>query len=356
MITRNIKEKILPKALPLAVGFSIVYSPYYSLEAVAQSTDIAPATLSMEAASDSPDAPVSSIARKAPKSLTKKSSHKKSKKETPAPIEDPIIESNNSASVESAADSRVKELVYNESNVYVIRAKYGYQTNVVFDPKEEVETISIGDRSLWQIIPAGNRIFIRPLTNNLSTNMTLITNKHSYEFDLKSVSENNDSNVYVLKFTYPEANPFAHGNLNDRIINAPKTEAIAEISPVTQNEIPQENSSIISPSAKASLSEAAKPESIGLLPIRFNYSYTYSGPDAIAPTQVYDDGKSTFIKYRSIDKEVPEAFIIESNGSESRVPATVQGSSLIINAIAPELALRGADGEIRVYNESLSAR
>lgn len=337
MMTRAIK-KLLPKALPLAVGLSIVHSPVYSsFEALAANVD--PANLSMDSASDSATAPVRSSARKAPKSTEKKPSVKIK----------PAVHDDESSKVAEAADSKVKELVYNESNVYVVRTKYGYQTNVVFDPKEEVQTISIGDRSLWQIIPSGNRLFIRPMTENLSTNMTVLTNKHSYEFDLKSVPANNDSNVYVLKFTYPEASPFAAENHED--IQNPKVDVVADVLPVTQKEISQEKSG-----ATASAPEAAKPESIGLLPIRFNYSYTYSGPDAIAPTQVYDDGKSTFIKYKSIGKAAPDAFIIESDGKETRVPATIKGSSLIIDTVAAELALRSADGEIRIYNEALGGR
>lgn len=344
MITRNIIEKILPKALPLAIGFSIVYLPVYPGFQAMAADNVDNARISIESASDIASAPVRSTSRKAPKAKASKA----------AEIEDPIyMPPDESPSEASPTDSRVKELVYNESNVYVVRAKFGYQTNIVFDPKEEVQTISIGDRSLWQVIPAGNRLFIRPMTENISTNMTLITNKRSYEFDLKSVSENNDSNVYVLKFTYPEKiSPIPTDNFADAQYQ--QTNATAIIPPVSQKEtLPQKPDSIssITPSP-----EAATPESIGLLPIRFNYSYTYSGPDAIAPTQVYDDGKNTFIKYKSIGKVVPEAFIIESGGKESRVPATVKGSSLVIGGIASELALRSTDGEIRVYNESLGGR
>lgn len=338
MMTRTMIEKILPKALPLALGFSIVYSPVYSTFKAFAADNVEPASLSMESASDSATAVISGTARKAPKSLTRRSSGKQKTLVVPKEV---------SAKAIDAGDSKVKELIYNESNVYVIRTKYGYQTNVVFDPKEEVQTVSVGDRSLWQIIPAGNRLFIRPMTENISTNMTLLTNKRSYEFDLKSVPENNDSNVYVLKFTYPEANPFSGDNHVDMIVQNSKVDAIAEVKPAAQKEISPEKSV-----AAMSLPEVAKPESIGLLPIRFNYSYTYSGPDAIAPTQVYDDGKSTFIKYKSISKVAPDAFIIESDGRETKVPAEIKGSSLVIDTVTGEIALRSADGEIRIYNES----
>jgi type IV secretion system protein VirB9 len=291
------------------------------------------------------------------------------KKVVPEKVKATIPASNDSAQeagiqVAANTDSRVKGLVYNESNVYVIRTKYGYQTNIVFDEKEEIQTISVGDRSLWQIIPAGSRLFIRPMTENISTNMTLLTNKHSYEFDLKSVDEKNESNVYVVRFTYPEktGSMTTEADINNSLIPN-KGDLSAEYIPVqtASKTQPQQLPKTDSPAhsvekPKQIISDAASPESIGLLPMRFNYSYTYAGPDSIAPTQVYDDGKSTFIKYKSMGNIVPNAFIVGSDGKESPIPLVVQGLSLIIDGVAGEIALRGDSGEIRIYNESLNQR
>jgi len=79
----------------------------------------------------------------------------------------------------SQQDSRIKLLPYDESDVYTITTRPGYQTNVVFGRGEEIQTISVGDRSFWQLIPAGNRLFIRPMNEDVSTNMTILTNRHS---------------------------------------------------------------------------------------------------------------------------------------------------------------------------------
>ena len=215
-------------------------------------------------------------------------------------------------------NSRIRLLSYDETNVYVIRTKYGYQTNIVFSPQEEIQTISVGDRSLWQIIPAGNRLYIRPLTENITTNMTLITNKNSYEFDLKSVSRGNESNIYVAKFEYP-----------------PKV-AVAPQPPITQ---PQINT----------VHTLKLPQKAG----QNNYNYTYSGADSLAPQQVYDNGKSVFINYQTL-KSPPEVFIV-AGGKEFLTTPTIKGNSLIINDLAGEIMLRNSDGEVHIYNESLSA-
>lgn len=229
----------------------------------------------------------------------------------------------------SPPDSRIRTLRYNESDVYTIRTKYGYQTNIVFAPEEEIQTISVGDRSLWQIIPAGNRLFIRPMNEGITTNMTLLTSKHSYEFDLQSVSGTNESNIYVARFTYP-----------DKKSGASPAPVMAEPAPAPQ-------------ALKAP--KAVNPAPADMRPLHPNYNYTYAGPDAIAPLQVYDDGRSTFIKYRRLSQPLPAAFAV-ANGKEYPIVYTVRDSSLVFDSVVGEMVLRDRNGVIRVYNELQNPR
>ncbi len=114
-----------------------------------------------------------------------------------------------SASVPIVADSRIKTLVYNENEVYTITTHYGYQANVEFGRNESIEAVSVGDRVGWQIVPAGRRLFIRAMEENSHTNMTIVTNKRAYQFDLRSSSSNavygSEELTYVLRFYYPDA-------------------------------------------------------------------------------------------------------------------------------------------------------
>jgi len=236
---------------------------------------------------------------------------------------------------------RIKTFVYDDSEVYTIRTKYGYQTNIVFSPQEEIQTISVGDRSLWQIIPAGSRLFIRPLSENITTNMTLITSKRSYEFDLKSVGSDSESNIYVAKFVYtPKTASAPAENVQNLAVNA----GGAVSSGAKKLDKP-----------KAENKPEIKSEPIAQ-PVRNNYSYTYSGADALAPQLVYDDGKSTFIDYKELKKPLPSVIIIGANGRETPATITEKNGSLVISEIAGEMAIRSRDGEIRIYNESLNAR
>lgn len=230
-------------------------------------------------------------------------------------------------------DSRIRMLPYDESDVYTITTKYGYQTNLVFGPQEEIYTISIGDRSLWQVIPSGNRLFIRPMHEDVLTNMTVLTNKHSYYFDLKSVGDDSKSSniIYVAKFVYPED-----------MARQPKP---AEASPYDRH------MSTALPTPPAMSSAAVPVASAAVVAGKDNYNYTYSGSDALAPLKVFDDGKSTFFQY-SASTQPPSTYIVAQDGSEKPVAHYMKDGYLVVDDVAGEWLLKSAGGSILVYNET----
>lgn len=103
-------------------------------------------------------------------------------------------------------DSRIKTYIYNPSEVFLLVLHYGYQSHIEFAQGETVETISLGDSYAWKITPLGHRLFIKPLESNIKTNMTIITNRRAYQFDLvsKDLEPGKEKElVYQIKFFYP---------------------------------------------------------------------------------------------------------------------------------------------------------
>lgn len=229
-------------------------------------------------------------------------------------------------------DRRIKLLPYEETSVYTITTRYGYQTNIVFAPNEEVETISVGDRSPWQIIPAGNRIFIRPMEEEVITNMTVLTNKHSYQFDLKSLgSDKPEGNIYVAQFVYKDNRksppPYAG-------------------TPATYGNYP----AAPPPMVATGNAPSAPPATPG----HPNYNYTYAGADALAPLQVYDDGQFTYIKYPSMLDPIPSVFIVSPSGVEMPANFNVNDNVLRIQGIAPQITLKNKENTVHIFNENLN--
>jgi type IV secretion system protein VirB9 len=104
-------------------------------------------------------------------------------------------------------DNRIKTYIYNPNEVYLLVLHFGFQSHLEFSKNEEVQTITLGDSYAWKITPLNNRLFIKPLEKNIRTNMTIITNKRTYQFDIvaKELEDGEEKDlVYVVRFYYPK--------------------------------------------------------------------------------------------------------------------------------------------------------
>lgn len=104
-------------------------------------------------------------------------------------------------------DSRIKTYIYSPNEVFLLVLHYGFQSHIEFAKGESIDTITLGDTYAWQITPLENRIFIKPMEKNIRTNMTVITNRRTYQFDLvaKELMEGDEKDlVYVVRFYYPQ--------------------------------------------------------------------------------------------------------------------------------------------------------
>lgn len=104
-------------------------------------------------------------------------------------------------------DSRIKTYVYSPNEVFLLVLHYGFQSHIEFGKNESIETITLGDSFAWKITPLDNRLFIKPMERNIRTNMTIITNKKTYQFDLvaKELESGDEKDlVYVVRFQYPK--------------------------------------------------------------------------------------------------------------------------------------------------------
>lgn len=106
--------------------------------------------------------------------------------------------------ITSANDSKIKNYIYQEDKIYVLKLKVGFQAHITFAPNEEIQTISIGESYAFKKEIINKRLFIQALEENIKTNMTIITNERSYVFDVIVNKNNEDDSMYMVKFTYPK--------------------------------------------------------------------------------------------------------------------------------------------------------
>lgn len=104
-------------------------------------------------------------------------------------------------------DNRIKTYFYNPNEVYLLVLHYGFQSHIEFAKNENIENITLGDSFAWKLTPLGNRLFIRPMEKDIRTNMTIITDKRTYQFDIvaKDLEDDEEKDmVYVIRFQYPK--------------------------------------------------------------------------------------------------------------------------------------------------------
>lgn len=260
-------------------------------------------------------------------------------------------------------DSRIKTFVYNPNEVFVITTHYGYQSNIEFGDKETIDTVSVGDRVAWQIIPAGRRLFIRAQEENAHTNMTIVTNLRAYQFDLRSSAADavfgSEELTYVVRFFYPgESNamdmPASYSPVASMPAPVMAPTPVSYTAPVTPTPY--------APVSTGSLPPASTVTSMAPAPVRpapmatgpMNYKYTYSGPSTAAPVKIYDDGKSTYFKFRNTSN--PRVAVITAKGEQLDVPIrTVDANTVAVDIVAPRFSLNQPNGQVIVYNESNGA-
>lgn len=211
-------------------------------------------------------------------------------------------------------ENRIKIINYTPNTVFKFIGHYEFQSIIEFSLDEEIETISMGTPTPWQIVPAGNRIFIKPVEEMATTNMTVITNKRMYFFEMhaeEAIDVSDERLNFVVKFVYPEQYQ----------VNA--------VTQVHQN---------IGP-------DLSKPE-------MYNFEYTISG-DAknIEPNQIFDDGEFTYFKFKDINAELPAIFMVKNDGTEALINYRIQAGYVIIERVTDRYTLRHGSDTLCVYNE-----
>jgi type IV secretion system protein VirB9 len=217
-----------------------------------------------------------------------------------------------------AVDKRLGVLVYSPYDVHRFTGYYGYQSSIIFAEDETIETISMGDSIPWQMVPNGNRLFLKPIDQEATTNMTLITNKRVYYFELyarEAKDINEEGLMFAVKFLYSDEDE----------AGALASEGFGQAT------------------TGPDLSDRSL----------YNFEYTISGPDIISPVKIFDDGKFTYFEFKDKAAFLPAIFYVNSNGTEGIVNYRIVGDYVVVESIRERFTLRHDANVVCVFNESL---
>ena len=212
-------------------------------------------------------------------------------------------------------DPRFKSFSFTPNTTYKIITIYDNPSFIEFDTDETVATILNPKKTAWQFVPSGNRLFIKPEESNADTQITVMTNKRMYFFEMyaKEPDGNFDRDYsFFFKFKYP----------NDDETKTIRTYAKSILPDVEQS------------------------------PWKYNFNYTITGEDSLYPVKIFDDGEFTYFEFPRTSR-MPAIFSVDSNGFESIVNFRIVGEYLIVEEVSGKFTLRNGADIVCVFNENM---
>ncbi|RAK52184.1 TrbG/VirB9 family P-type conjugative transfer protein [Phenylobacterium deserti] len=213
------------------------------------------------------------------------------------------------AATAHAADGRIKTRLYNPDEIVVVEGRAGVQATIAFGEQEQIENVAIGDSTSWQVTPnkRADLLFVKPLGAKSRTNMTVVTDKHTYLFDL--VAGSAATPLYVLRFSYPvEAKPVR------QLAGAMSTEEAA--------------------------AAATPPRDLAVAdPADLNFAWRTKGERRILPSRIYDDGDATYLSWPA-RTAIPAILTRNEKGEEGAVNYAVRGDVLVLDSVPKTIVLR----------------
>ncbi|WP_426000494.1 TrbG/VirB9 family P-type conjugative transfer protein [Caulobacter sp. DWR1-3-2b1] len=209
-------------------------------------------------------------------------------------------------------DPRIRTVAYNPDRIVRLTGYFGLQTMLEFAADERIENVSIGDALGWQVTPnkKANLLFLKPLDRVAATNMTVVTDRRRYVFDL---------------------------------IVAPPKASTRDLAYVVRFQVPT-----------PVMVSTAPPQPAPAAPIVRNSAYSLQGPLSIQPTRVFDDGRATYFAWPP-QADLPAVFVVGADGVEGLANAVVRDGYLVVDQLAPRFVLRSGSLSATVVNSAVAA-
>lgn len=221
----------------------------------------------------------------------------------------------------SERDPRLVDRAYDANEVVRLEGKVNVQVTIMFAEDERIENVAIGDSTAWQVTPnkRADLLFVKPLSPTATTNMTVITDRRSYFFDL--VASPTAQLTYALDFVYSDDE------------KGPRSSSLgaAEQAQVIQAAPSKDPYAVVNPAA-------------------LNFAWAAKGDKELLPARVYDDGDATFLIW-PMGQPLPAILIKDHQGSEGPVNFAVRGETIVLQGVPREIVLRSGDDAARLFNQ-----
>lgn len=182
-------------------------------------------------------------------------------------------------------DTRLVQFEYDADNTYLILAKPKAVTHIEFAEDERIQTVAGGDTKFWELTPTQNRrhLFVKPTYEQTDTSMTVITDKRSYQFVLRSTGP---GAKWYQRVTW------RYGETILLDLRAEEEKRVEERKEAAASEKRQQDQVL----------------GVGINPEDIKFNYKIEGDAPFRPVSVFDDGKFTWIRMPAKLQELPALF------------------------------------------------
>jgi len=225
-----------------------------------------------------------------------------------------------SAALAQGDETRLLTLPYDPNAVVQLEGCLNFQTMIGFEPGETIQNVGLGDSVQWQVTPnkKGDLLFVKPLVAKAFSNMSIVTDRRAYNFELRMAPASACAAgrvVYTLRFAYPQA------PAGSAVNPAPAPDPGAQLPP----------------------------------PEKRNTAYTWSGASDLVPVRAFDDGISTYMMWPR-DVTAPAVYALNPDSSESIVNYATRGDYFVVEQVARAFILRRGDEKAVLYNDAYVVR
>lgn len=215
----------------------------------------------------------------------------------------------------SPHDERVRSVEFNPRDVVRLDGMVGIATHIQLEPGERYVDHVFGDSAGWHFAENANHIFLKPKAEHSDSNLTLITDRRVYYFELRySDTRRSGTKLFGVAFTYPETQ-------------------VAQAAAEVERQRVREGFDTVRP---------------------INADYSMVGSRTIAPVNAWDNRTFTYFRFPGA-VDIPAIFMVNADGSESIVNHHVEGPAsdiVVVHKVAHQWVLRLGKEALLVVNDS----
>lgn len=225
------------------------------------------------------------------------------------------------------ADERIQVIAYNPLEVVPIYTSIGNPTLIQFEDDESVadtdkSMLGMGDAKAWSVGAKGNSVLLKPIAKEADTKLLIVTTKRTYAFDI-TTAKNNILPTLIVRFDYPDSR-----------------KKLALLAEKKQKIIDERLVNI-----------TAKEDGV----VKTNSNYMKQGDQELAPSQVTDNGRFTFMRFDS-DRELPVIYKLLPDGTEALTNSHMDSESgtVVIHEVASNFILRYGNAVLALRNNGFN--